>query len=279
MRLPIGLCAQLACIWEVTARKPGNVHRYRDFPDLHFTDFLTSAAVVAPILDRAVRRSVGATVVDAIRATRQVVATNVNLGIVLLLAPLAKAPRRTKLRSGVEAVLAKLDLEDSRQVFEAIRMANPGGLGRVAEEDVQGEPTRPLREIMAIAAERDLIARQYANGFQEVFDDGLPALLEGMKQTKDLEEAIILCHLHLLAKHPDSLIQRKCGREEAEEASLKAGQVLDAGWPKGQRAVELFQEFDAWLGEKGNRRNPGTTADLVTACLFAAFRDELIPFK
>ena len=167
MRLPIGLCAQLACIWEVTARKPGNVHRYRDFPDLHFTDFLTSAAAVAPILERAVRRSVGTTVLDAVRATRQLVATNVNLGIALLLAPLAKASRRTKLRSGVEAVLAKLDLQDSRQVFEAIRMANPGGLGRVAEQDVQGEPTRPLREIMAIAAERDLIARQYTNGFKK----------------------------------------------------------------------------------------------------------------
>ena len=28
-----GLFAQIACIWEATARKPGNVHRYHDFAD------------------------------------------------------------------------------------------------------------------------------------------------------------------------------------------------------------------------------------------------------
>lgn len=238
-----------------------------------------SAAAIGPILNVATRRKVGTTVLDAIRATREVVATNANLGIVLLLVPLAKVPRRKKLPAGVETVLSELDVEDAHQVFEAIRMAKPGGLGQAPEQDVHSEPTRPLREIMALAAERDLIARQYLNGFQEVFNNGLPALLDGMKQTKDLEEAIVLCHLHLLAKHPDSLIQRKCGPEEAQEASRRAGQLVEAGWPKGQKAVELFNDFDVWLGQKGNRRNPGTTADLVTACLFAAFRDGLIPVR
>ena len=276
MPLPIGLCAQLACIWEVTARKPGNVHRYRDFRDLRFTDFLASAAAVAPILETASRRRVGATVLQAIRATREVIDTNANLGIVLLLAPLAKVPRRTELRRGVEQILKQLDRDDARDVYEAIRLARPGGLGKVAKHDVKSEPSEALRPIMTLAAERDLVARQYANGFREVFDDGLPALLES---ANDMEEAIVRCHLHLLAKHPDSLIQRKCGRRLAEEASRRAGHVLQAGWPKGHKAKRLFDELDGWLCADGNRRNPGTTADLVTACLFVAIRDGLLPVK
>ena len=58
----IGLCAQIACIWEATARKPGNVHRFRDFDDSSYLDFLLSAAAIAPILAKASQRRVGATV-------------------------------------------------------------------------------------------------------------------------------------------------------------------------------------------------------------------------
>jgi len=32
-----------------------------------------------------------------------------------------------------------------------------------------------------------------------------------------------------------------------------------------------------WLRADGNRRNPGTSADLVAATLFVALREELIP--
>ncbi|MFL5340930.1 MAG: triphosphoribosyl-dephospho-CoA synthase, partial [Gemmataceae bacterium] len=172
-------CMQFACILEATARKPGNVHRFCDFDDLTYLDFLLSAAVIGPILEQAPVRGVGPVVLDAIRATRRVVSTNTNLGIVLLLAPLAAVPRDRNLRSGVAAVLCRLTIDDSRAVFEAIRLANPGGLGSAPEQDVRAEPTVPLREIMALAADRDLIARQYANGFHDVFEIGVPSLLAG----------------------------------------------------------------------------------------------------
>ena len=42
--LPVGLCAQLACVLEATARKPGNVHRFADFDDVSYLDFVTAAA-------------------------------------------------------------------------------------------------------------------------------------------------------------------------------------------------------------------------------------------
>lgn len=270
-----GLCVQLACLWEATARKPGNVHRYADFEDLSYLDFLHSAAAIAPVLDAAPGRRLGTTVVESVAATRAVVGTNSNLGIVLLLAPLAAVPRNEALRPGLERVLHGLDVADARAVYQAIRLARPGGLGRAPAQDVEAEPTQTLRQVMALAADRDLVARQYANGFAQVFDEGLPALLEGLARTGTLEGAIVTCHVVLLATHPDSLIVRKRGAAEGEEAQQRARQLLDRGWPA--REPEAVAELDRWLRQEGHSRNPGTTADLVTASLFAALRDDKIP--
>jgi triphosphoribosyl-dephospho-CoA synthase len=271
--LPVGLCAQLACIWEATARKTGNVHRFQDFTDLTYLDFLASAAAIAPVLERARGQRVGRTVLEGVRATRQVVTSNTNLGILLLLAPLAAVPDGSDLGSGVESVLADLDVEDARAAYEAIRLAKPGGMGSVPEEDVRDEPTRPLRQIMALAADRDLVARQYTNGFRDVFEDGVPALDRALGKIGSLEGAIIACHLQLMASHPDTLIARKRDQWDADSASRWAQQVLREGWPTSSQSWKSFASFDAWLRAEGHSRNPGTTADLVTACLFVALRE------
>jgi triphosphoribosyl-dephospho-CoA synthase len=125
---------------------------------------------------------------------------------------------------------------------------------------------------MALAADRDLVARQYADGYAEVFDEGLPALLSALGGTGSLEGAIIAAQLHLMARHPDTLIARKCGLTVAEEAARRARQVVDGGWPTSGEGWTRLEELDAWLRADGHARNPGTTADLVTACLFAALR-------
>lgn len=263
----------LACTLEVLARKPGNVHRFQDFEDVTLVDFLLSAAASAPVLDRAIELGVGATVLEGVRQTRLVTKTNTNLGILLLLAPLAAVPLSTSLQAGIETVLEALTIEDSRRVFEAIRLVKPGGLGRAAEQDVASEPTLPLRQIMALAAERDLIARQYANGFQEVFTIGVPALAEGLERGWPVEEAIIFCQLRLLAAHPDSLIVRKRGLEEGHEASRRAAELLAQGWPESKSSQLDLGQFDTWLRAVGHQRNPGTTADLVTASLFTVLRE------
>jgi triphosphoribosyl-dephospho-CoA synthase len=275
LRLSVGFYAQLACIWEATARKPGNIHRFQDFEETTFVDLLLSAAAVAPVLETARERHVGETVLEGIRATRQVVNTNTNLGILLLLAPLATVPLDQDLRSGLKKVLEQLDVADTRAVYEAIRLANPSGLGRVQDQDVSQQPTLSLREVMILAADRDLIARQYATWFQEVLDDGVPALLQAIAKTPliSLEEAIIYCHLRLMNGYPDSLIARKRCGAEAEEASSLAFGVIEKFWENRQTRWEELGKLDAWLREKGNARNPGTTADLVTACLFIALRE------
>lgn len=271
-----GRLAQFACLLEVTARKPGNVHRLRDFPDLHFVDFLLSAVTIAEPLDRASAVGVGVAVLQAIEATRRVVRTNTNLGMVLLLAPLAAVPEGVELAAGVETVLATTTVADARAVYRAIRLAEPGGLGSTPDQDLAQEPTRTLRAVMNLAADRDLIARQYANGFQEVLGEAVPALEVSLGVGRPLEAAIIAAHLSMLARHPDSLIARKAGLDVAREVSRRAAEVLDAGWPDRPEARRLCDDFDAWLREPGRRSNPGTTADLVTAALYAALRDGTI---
>jgi triphosphoribosyl-dephospho-CoA synthase len=266
----------LACLWEATARKAGNVHPQRSFRDLNYCDFVASAVAIAPVFAQHAPSGVGKLVLRAIEATHRVARTNTNLGIVLLLAPLAVADPGLPLRDGLPAVLEKLTILDSACVYEAIRLARPGGMGEVAEQDLAVEPTRPLRDIMVIAQDRDLIARQYANGFQEVLHEGRSALLRGLQLWANLEDAIIGTHLELLAGHPDSLIERKCGPAVAGEASRRARAVLEAGWPNSAVGQRAFADFDAWLRADGNRRNPGTSADLVTACIFAALRDNHI---
>jgi triphosphoribosyl-dephospho-CoA synthase len=266
----------LACIWEASARKAGNVHPSRSFSDLSYSDFVASAVAIAPVFAAAHRQTVGTLVLRSIEATRRVVRTNTNLGIVLLLAPLAVARPTGSLREAVVEVLDRLTVEDSRLVYDAIQLAVPGGMGEVAEQDVRRQPTLPLREVMALAQDRDLIARQYVNGFREALDEGKPALVDGLQSWGNLEQAIVGTHLQLLAHHGDSLIARKCGPAEAEQARQRAQAVLETGWPETPAAQYEFSQFDLWLRENGNRRNPGATADLVTACIFAALRDNKI---
>jgi triphosphoribosyl-dephospho-CoA synthase len=268
-----GRIAQVACLLEATARKPGNVHRFADSPSLHYLDFLLSATAVAGPLDRARSTTLGATILAAVEATRRVVSTNTNLGILLLLAPLAAVDPARGLEEGVEAVLSATTVEDARLVYRAIRLAEPGGLGRAGEQDLAAEPTVSLRRAMALAADRDLIARQYRDGFHEVLHEALPVLRKSLSH-QPLEPAILTTFLSLLATHPDSLILRKHGPEAAAEVSGRARAVLDADWPEtGDGAI---CDLDRWLRSDANRLNPGTTADLVTAALYAALREGTI---
>src|SRR5919198_1071794 len=83
--------AQLACVLEVSAEKPGNITPSHDFHDTSYEDMLRSAIAVGPELARAGERGVGETVLAVVEASRRVAPANTNLGIALLLAPLAKA--------------------------------------------------------------------------------------------------------------------------------------------------------------------------------------------
>jgi triphosphoribosyl-dephospho-CoA synthase len=269
--------AQLACVLEASAEKPGNITPRHDFADTSYEDMLRSAIALGPELARADERGVGETVLAVVRATRRVAGANTNLGIALLLAPLARAALLGgSLRQRVEEVLGALTLDDARAAYEAIRAAGAGGLDEPVEHDVRGAPTVALREAMAAAAQRDSVAAEYATGYALTFDRGLPALSRALDDGLTPRYATVELFLALLAVVPDTLIARKRGRPAAELVSAGASKVLAAGGVRRDAGRAVLRAFDASLRRDGNALNPGTTADLVTAVLFVALVEGLL---
>jgi triphosphoribosyl-dephospho-CoA synthase len=274
----IGQCVALACMLEATAPKPGNVHRGADFEDVTYPEFVASGIMIGPVMVRAVDVPIGQTVLAAVERTRSFVRSNTNLGTILLLAPLAAVPREQSLLTGVAEVLRRLTADDARDVYEAIRLAKPGGLGRVPEADVNtAMAPDDLLAVMRMAADRDMVARQYAEDFRQVLTCVVPWLTESFAAGLTHNAAIVHAHLQLMSAFPDSLIARKCDAETAAHSAAWAGRVLDSGTPDSEAYQRELADLDFWLRSDGHRRNPGTTADLIAAGLFAALRDGLLP--
>jgi triphosphoribosyl-dephospho-CoA synthase len=279
---PVSVLVQTSCIWEVTARKVGNVHPNASFANTSHMEFLISATAIAPLFDKLYKFGIGMTIDLAGLATKCLVGQNTNLGIILLLTPLASGHKNLP-RHNVQEVLKSLTIHDAWQAFYAIRRASPGGLGDAPEQDVRNEPTVTLLEAMKLAADRDMVARQYANGFADVFDFGTPAFLAAFERFRCIEAAVIDCQFRWLAEFPDSLIARKNGPAVAEDVRQRTREVLRLGGLATAEGRAAGVALDKHLRSDGNKLNPGTTADLVTACLFVALRENKVtpsaPFR
>lgn len=284
----VATAAQLACLLEVSAPKPGNVSPGRHFHDARFEHFLASAAAIGPAMARAGERPVGPTVLAAVEATARWAPSNTNLGIILLFAPLARAAIEATsrsssaaeanlavpvtldaLRDGVEAVLAATTVADARAAYAAIRLARPGGLGRAESQDVRDEPTATLQVVMTLAADRDAVAREYATGFTTTFDVGIPALARARNDGLSWDSAIIETYLTLLTAAPDTLVARKLGTPEAVSISRAATAILAVGGVRTTTGRSHLDALDQRLRDPHNAANPGATADLTAATLFA----------
>lgn len=265
----IGVCVEAACEMEVLAPKPGNVHPgiSWNFVDLDVADFLASARAIRPVFERTADFSVGDMILQAVRATRQVVSSNTNLGQILLLAPLAKAAAIDGRidAANVMGVVQRTTVEDAAAAYEAIAMAKPGGMGQRDSHDLADRPTCTLFEAMNIAADYDDVAAQYAKGFADVIQLA-GALKSGMQDSLDWRFAIVDVHVARLV-HGDTLVRRKCGESVENEMKWRAAAVLSHR-ANPRRYSQEMSELDNWLRDDGNRRNPGTTADLITAALF-----------
>jgi triphosphoribosyl-dephospho-CoA synthase len=260
-----------ACHAELTALKPGNVHVFAAGHDMTIDDFAASAEASASVMGQS-GLSVGGRILGAIERTRAVVDCNTNLGIVLLCAPLAQAALSSaggSLRHRLQQVLTQLDVADAEQAFQAIRLAQPGGLGEAPRHDVRQPATAPLGIAMAEASSRDRIALQYCTDFADVFELGVPHLRAGIARWRSESWATTSAYLAFLAAFPDSHIGRRHGAERAMEVTRSA-RSLDARLQGSERPTELTTEllgYDAELKAAG--LNPGTSADLTVASLFA----------
>lgn len=233
-------------------------------------DFLVSAAAAAPHLC-ASAASLGERVLGAIRATRAAVAQNTNLGIILLCAPLALAAElaERELRPSLVRVLADSDLADAEAVFRAITLASPGGLGTAPRHDVRAPASVTLKVAMAEAAGWDRIARQWASGFEDVFGRGMAAYSEARARWTDPRWAALAAYLRFLAAFPDSHVARKFGSEVAER-TRKEALPFEASLGEASDPEALIPDLLAWDAALKRRGvNPGTSADLTVATIFA----------
>jgi triphosphoribosyl-dephospho-CoA synthase len=261
-----------ACLAELTALKPGNVHAYAAGHRMTVSDFEISAKLSAPAI-AAPGLMVGERILTALRRTRDAISSNTNLGILLLCAPLAHAALQSTgqdLRQKLTASLQALTVEDAANAYEAIRLANPGGLGDSPRHDVREPPRITLLEAMRVASERDRIAAQYVTDFGDVFGLGLERLTGGRQRWRQFEWAVSSTYLGFLGAFRDSHIQRKFGLETADTVMNEARKLdrLLSGTADPRVILSDLQEFDSALKEKDI--NPGTSADLTVATLFVS---------
>jgi triphosphoribosyl-dephospho-CoA synthase len=267
-----------ACRLELRALKPGNVHVASEGHGMTVAQFEASAlASGAPLA--APGKPVGGRIRDAVAATHAAVGCNTNLGIVLLAAPLMAAAERAGaggLRSTLAATLAGITIADATAAYDAIRLARPAGLGRADAQDVWAAPTIDLRRAMALAADRDRIARQYADGYDDVFDIGVRRLRGAHRAGETAEWAATCAYMDFLATFADSHIVRKLGADIAEtvrgEAAALATRLGEA--PRDERMIADLVAFDANLKSRG--LNPGSSADLTVASLLALACEDML---
>ena len=256
---------------ELEAFKPGNVSFYADGHDMTVLDFQKSAKVSTPILCE-VNSSLGHRILDSVCATQNAVGCNTNLGMLLLFAPIIMAAESgfndsNELNNSLVNTLGSLTKTDAEQVFEAIKIASPGGLGSVKSHDVNKKADCSLVTAMELASSRDSVALQYANNFHEIFNIGLVEIKNFEKRWNSVKWSTVSCYLNFMALFLDSHIERKFGQEEAENIRIKSGAIANSfNSARGpENNIGLLQSFDKELKEKNY--NPGTSADLTAASL------------
>lgn len=267
-----------ACETELQAFKPGNVSVYSPAHDMTVDDFRRSAQVsAAPLTNPAF--TLGEKIYHAIKATREAVACNTNLGIVLLCAPLMQAAQtvvdRQGLREALQRVLDNTSEDDAAWAFKAIVLAAPAGLGESGRQDVNQQATVTLTQAMAIAAERDRIALQYTNCFKDIFDFAVLAYNRAFVLSGESGWAALTVFAEMLARFPDSHIERKYGKQYSAWIAEQMAELCKAlkAADKPDEVLPRLYSLDETL--KAKKINPGTTADLTVATVLVWHLEQL----
>jgi triphosphoribosyl-dephospho-CoA synthase len=269
-----------ACMAELEALKPGNVHIFADGHGMTVQDFIASAEAASAVIAQP-DLSLGQRILHSVQATQNAVKNNTNLGIILLCAPLIHAalqPSSPTFMQMLKSVLANTTIADAEYTFAAIRLANPAGLGESVQHDVHQTATCTLLAAMQVAANRelatdklsmDMIAQQYTNNYAEIMES-LVVYQQALARWQRPAWAATAVHLHFMAHFLDSHIVRKYGETIAKlvqnEALEHESEFLKAYNPKNYQTPLL--KFDEALKKRG--LNPGTSADLTVTTLLMA---------
>ncbi|MBX5329298.1 MAG: triphosphoribosyl-dephospho-CoA synthase [Candidatus Bathyarchaeota archaeon] len=297
----ISKCLELAILFEVSADKPGNVNLIVGFEGTRHEHFLASAVAAAPFFEVAAERGIAVSQgrmqlsqLGIGEIIRDCIANinawqrggNTLLGAIILFTPIAAAAGMTptghghvfeiqRLREKLKLVVESTTPEDAVNVYEAIKIANPSGLGKAPDLDVNSpdsvdrimKENVSLYQVFKIASSYDNVCSEWVNNYPTTFDVAYPYLMKQINENKDLNTAIIHTFLKVLAEHPDTFIARKVGLEKAKEVSKMAREILNLGGLATAKGKESLRTFDLNLRRFGNHFNPGTTADIIATAL------------
>lgn len=263
---------KFACMGELQALKPGNVHVFADGHGMTIEDFIKSADVTAEVVANNTL-TIGDRVLEAVRATQQAVGQNTNLGMLLLCVPLIAAAMRQgpmqTLQESMNGVLESLTVADAVAVANAIVLAAPAGLGKVKQADVHEVPSITLLEMMKLAQFKDRIAWNYANQFTDVLWFGVNRYRDAMTHWDNPAWAATALYLGFLSGQPDTHIVRKYGEAVARSVMQEAAEYELKYWQTDNPKL-IQQSLLVWDKSLKQRAiNPGTSADLVVASLLA----------
>jgi len=295
----VSRCLELAILLEVSAYpKPGNVHRTADFQETKYEHFLASAVAVAPHFKHAAERGIkvsegkinpadveiGKIIKEAVKSVSLWQSGgNTLLGSIIVLSPIAVAAGMlakekfsiSKLRENIRVIVESSTPTDAVNVYDAILIAKPNGLGRAPKLDVADPASKKkildeqvtLFEVFKIASAYDFIASEWVNNYPITFDLGYPYFTQQLKEMKDANTATVHTFLKILSEVPDTFIARKVGLAKAKKISVEAGQVLEKGGLTTQSGRKLLHKFDKKLRDPAHEFSPGTTADITEAVL------------
>jgi len=297
-------CLNLASLLELAGwPKPGNIHRTKDFEKTSFEHFLAGIAAIQPNFREFCERIFQYLFKDEndyklvelgtlfYKAAENMIkwqnGGNVLLGHILILAPLAAATtvclktRKTSFDDFINYLSRIIDgttVKDTVNLYKAIKLCNPGGLGRIKKYDINDENSLDeiiadninLKNIFELSKEYDLISFEYSTRFSIILDEGLPYFFNTFSTYKDINIATVNTFLFLLSKHPDTLIIRKSGKESAMNTSKSALQILQYEGISSEEGLRLTKKLDKELQGNKGKLNPGTTADLVSGVIFCA---------
>lgn len=264
---------RFVCDVEMESLKPGNVHKYSKSHDMTTKDFFRSSLIVSKYLSQN-NLSLGKKIINTVMQIQKKIKKNTNLGIILMLAPIVVVVEKEglieekRLLMKIKSLIKKQNVKNSFPIFKAISLTAPGGLGKSKKYDVNTLPKTTIYQAMKFSKEKDLIALQYFNGFEDIFKTGLPAFKTFYKKWGKINWALTGVYLTFLKKFKDTHIIRKKGNKIAEKVRKDAKKYYIMA--KNSTNITTLKKklliFDKKLKSEGI--NPGTTADLTVATLF-----------
>lgn len=296
----IAQLGEIATLLEVSAYpKPGNVHRTQDFENMVYEDFLISGSVLRENLEIVAYNAskyypnlldkiqIGDAILRSIKTTQNLVNTNTNLGISMLLIPISAGfgaleneESLYNLPKMVDIIMKNTRPEDAVALTKAIVLANAGGLDdKTSEYDINNKNTINeisknnvnMYDLFEISSKFDKISYELTNGLPIISEIGYPTYCkyDGEYSRNDVTLEI---YLNLLSKVPDTLINRKYGEEIAADITKRAKVILKDTEIATEERLKQMNKFDKYLRE--NKYNPGTTADFTAASLFVGLVDK-----